>query len=132
MLRAFCPKSQPPRRDWERTQDYVWVGKLTTPGINNVANAATTPTQYARRYERRVNSLYGQAELGYRSFAFLTVTGRNDWSSTLPEAERQRTLGGIGLRAGDLFAVVGSPAAKYYEIDASLAKPARARGKRER
>lgn len=73
------------RRDWERTQDYVWVGRLATPGIFNVGNASVTPDQYVRRYEKRVNSLYGQAEFGYDNYAFLTLTGRNDWSSTLPE-----------------------------------------------
>ena len=76
------------RRDWERTNQYVWVGKLATPGIFNVGNAASTPQNYNRRYEKRVNSLYGQAELGYNNYAFLTVTGRNDWSSTLPESRR--------------------------------------------
>jgi hypothetical protein len=73
------------RRDWMRTHDYTWVSALATPGIFNVGNAATTPDRYVRRYEKRVNSLYGQTEFGYNNFAFLTLTGRNDWSSTLPE-----------------------------------------------
>jgi len=29
--------------------------------------------------------VYAQATIGYRDYAFLTVSGRNDWSSTLPE-----------------------------------------------
>jgi TonB-linked SusC/RagA family outer membrane protein len=35
--------------------------------------------------EKEVQSLYGFATLGYKSFLFLDVTGRNDWSSTLPK-----------------------------------------------
>jgi TonB-linked SusC/RagA family outer membrane protein len=72
------------RRDWQRNHHYVWVGELSTPGIFNVDNAAVAPKPFDRVYRKRVNSLYGQAELGYNDYLFLTVTGRNDWSSTLP------------------------------------------------
>ena len=34
--------------------------------------------------EKQINSIYGQAEFSYRDYLFLTATGRNDWSSTLP------------------------------------------------
>lgn len=34
--------------------------------------------------ERKVNSLYGFLNLSYKSFLYLDITGRNDWSSTLP------------------------------------------------
>lgn len=36
------------------------------------------------RYEKQVNSTYMFFNLGYDDFLFLDVTGRNDWSSTLP------------------------------------------------
>jgi outer membrane receptor protein involved in Fe transport len=31
----------------------------------------------------RVNSVFGSAELGFKDYLFLTLTGRNDWFSTL-------------------------------------------------
>ncbi len=34
---------------------------------------------------KKVNSLYGLATLGFKNFLFLEITGRNDWSSTLPK-----------------------------------------------
>jgi TonB-linked SusC/RagA family outer membrane protein len=34
--------------------------------------------------QRRLVSAFGQAQLGYKELAFLTVTGRNDWTSTIP------------------------------------------------
>lgn len=38
-------------------------------------------------FRRKINSLFGTAELGYRGFLYLNVTGRNDWFSTLsPES----------------------------------------------
>ncbi|GAB3251253.1 TonB-dependent receptor [Larkinella harenae] len=38
--------------------------------------------------ERKVNSLYGAAELSYNEFLFLNVTARNDWFSTLAPGKR--------------------------------------------
>lgn len=34
--------------------------------------------------KKRVNSLLGNASIGYKNMLYLDVTGRNDWSSTLP------------------------------------------------
>ena len=76
------------RRDIERQNDYAWVGVLTAPGTYDVSNAANPPDRETTVARKRVNSLYGQADFGYNNFLFLTVTGRNDWSSTLPEANR--------------------------------------------
>lgn len=35
-------------------------------------------------YRKEVNSLYGFVNLAYKDFLFVDITGRNDWSSTLP------------------------------------------------
>ena len=47
-------------------------------------------TQYASNsvYEKEIQSLYAFANLAYKGFLFLDVTARNDWSSTLPAANR--------------------------------------------
>ncbi len=34
---------------------------------------------------KKVNSLYGLVTLGFKNYLFLDLTGRNDWSSTLPK-----------------------------------------------
>ena len=39
-------------------------------------------------YEKEIQSLYAFANLGWKSFLFLDLTARNDWSSTLPAANR--------------------------------------------
>lgn len=36
------------------------------------------------RYEKQINSVFGNLEMNWDNFLFLQVTGRNDWSSTLP------------------------------------------------
>src|SRR5690606_23383081 len=37
---------------------------------------------------KRINSLYGMASIGFRDAVFLELSGRNDWSSTLPVNNR--------------------------------------------
>jgi TonB-linked SusC/RagA family outer membrane protein len=76
------------RRDVNRELDYTWVGDLATPGIFDVSNAAITPDPFTYDSRKRVNSLYGQTDFGFNDYLYLTLTGRNDWSSTLPEDNR--------------------------------------------
>ena len=76
------------RRDVSRSNDYTWVGVLTTPGTYDVSNAANPPDRVTNIANKRVVSLYGQADFGYNNYLFLSLTGRNDWSSTLPVANR--------------------------------------------
>ena len=63
----------------------MYVRNLVIPGLYDLGNAAVTPDLGDWREQVRVNSLYGAAQIGYRDVFFLDVTGRNDWSSTLPE-----------------------------------------------
>ena len=68
--------------NWHR----VYVPELTIPGqgIFTVGNSAR-PVDADDYFERTaMNSLYGRVQLGFRNYLFLEVTGRNDWSSTLP------------------------------------------------
>lgn len=57
---------------------------LTVPGLYNFGNAgANSPTNSFQ--ERKLYGVFMDATLGYRQYLFLNVTGRNDWSSTLPK-----------------------------------------------
>ncbi|MBP1641224.1 MAG: SusC/RagA family TonB-linked outer membrane protein [Bacteroidetes bacterium] len=50
--------------------------------INNCAQSTITNTQITKK--RRVQAVSGSLEMSYNNMAFLTLRGRNDWSSTLP------------------------------------------------
>jgi len=65
----------------------VAVSKLTVPSLFSIDNAAVpaSPTDYLS--EREVRSLYGSVSLNYGGYLNLDLTGRNDWSSTLPEGQ---------------------------------------------
>ncbi|MGK7313462.1 MAG: SusC/RagA family TonB-linked outer membrane protein [Candidatus Longimicrobiales bacterium M2_2A_002] len=57
---------------------------LTVPGLYNFANAsANTPANSFQR--RKIYGVYMDATIGFREYLFLNLTGRNDWSSTLPK-----------------------------------------------
>lgn len=74
------------RRTYERIGIYGEDFKIPTRAT--VANTVIQRPSYSPMSEHVVNSLYGQASLSFRDFAYLDVTGRNDWSSTLPENNR--------------------------------------------
>ncbi|PWJ59554.1 TonB-linked SusC/RagA family outer membrane protein [Dyadobacter jejuensis] len=62
---------------------------LVIPGLYNLSNIATNNLVYGSGfYEKSVFSVYGLANFGYKDMIFLDVTARNDWSSTLPKANR--------------------------------------------
>ncbi|MEA5403164.1 SusC/RagA family TonB-linked outer membrane protein [Arcicella sp. DC2W] len=72
------------------------VGGLTTPGFYNIAASKDRPAVGSQLFERQVNSVYGNVSVGYDNFAFIEATLRNDWSSTLPDANNAYLYPSIG------------------------------------
>lgn len=60
---------------------------LSVPGLYNFANANNT-TSANSFSERHLFGVFADATLGFRDYLFLNLTGRNDWSSTLPRSNR--------------------------------------------
>ncbi|SDC38615.1 SusC/RagA family TonB-linked outer membrane protein [Niabella drilacis] len=61
---------------------------LITPGVYTLPNISAPPTITEARPRKQINSLFGTATIGYNNNIFLELSGRNDWSSTLPAANR--------------------------------------------
>jgi len=59
--------------------------QLINPEVYSFNNSRQAVQVSVDNYEKRINSLYGFARLAYDDKVFLDITGRNDWSSTLPE-----------------------------------------------
>lgn len=59
---------------------------ISIPGIYNFQNINVTPSLLRNTFKKRINSVYGLLNIAYKEFLYLDVTGRNDWSSTLPES----------------------------------------------
>ncbi|MDR0559532.1 MAG: SusC/RagA family TonB-linked outer membrane protein [Prevotellaceae bacterium] len=108
--------------------------KLAAPDLFTLSNSKE-PLESANVFRRlRVYSGFASAQIGYKNWAFLNITGRNDWSSTLPASNRSyfypsatasvvltdaldiksRTLSFLKLRGG--WSEVGSDADPYQLI----------------
>lgn len=82
-------------------KSYLGTGIITF-GIDNIENTTSKATYGYQYSERRLIGLLGNATVGYKNFAFLTLTGRNDFSSTL---NKNGILGspGNGNTGGSFF-----------------------------
>lgn len=59
---------------------------IITPRLEVINNTSVRNTTTSIM-DNKINSLFGTAELAYKNYLFLNVTGRNDWFSTLsPES----------------------------------------------
>lgn len=105
-------------------RNYTSVGELVVDGVYNLSNA--NPSQNiaeSRIMESEVQSLYGSAQIGYKNALFLDVTARNDWSSTLPSADRSYFYPSVSASGvfTDLFDI-RSPILSFGKIRASFAQ----------
>ncbi|MFI2742402.1 SusC/RagA family TonB-linked outer membrane protein [Zhouia sp. PK063] len=75
------------RMDYEYLRQDSWAEGLEIPGEYNLVNGSQVFTSKFDGFNK-VNSLYGLVSLGYKDFAFLDITGRNDWNSILPKGNQ--------------------------------------------
>jgi TonB-linked SusC/RagA family outer membrane protein len=61
-----------------------YVTGLIIPGDYKLSNGTSSPIMTTNYMNRKTNSVYGLANFSYQNSIFIDVTGRNDWSSTLP------------------------------------------------
>ncbi len=105
---------------FERRQQRV--NSLLEPDKINISNAKETPVndQYIRR--KKINSAFGAASLGYKNSLYLDLTGRNDWSSTLPASHNSYFYwsAGSSLILTDLLKIKSSTLS-YAKLRASYA-----------
>lgn len=72
-------------RHYKEKYTMIFAEDLVVAGIYNIRNVNGNPQANNTLTELRSNSLFAQASLGFREQLFLDVSGRNDWSSTLPK-----------------------------------------------
>lgn len=87
--------------------------------INNAANK--TSNQFLSR--KRILGAFGNLQLSYKNWWFVNFTGRNDWSSTLPEQNRSffYPSAGTSIVLTDLFKT-DSKILSYAKLRATYAK----------
>ena len=71
-------------RNKQYENNYQAAPRLAVADLYTLTNSRDPPTSSNDFYRLRQYGLYGSIQLDYRRWAFLNITGRNDWSSTLP------------------------------------------------
>ncbi|REC52522.1 MULTISPECIES: SusC/RagA family TonB-linked outer membrane protein [Chryseobacterium] len=102
--------------------DYQANG-LKIAGEYNLTNALGIDVKYPRPGDEQVNSVYGLVTLGYDNKFFVDVTGRNDWSSTLPKSNRSFFYPSVSTSfiLSEIFKLK-SDRFNYWKLRASWAK----------
>lgn len=118
-------------RNKKYENNYQAAPRLAVADLYTLTNSRDQLTSSNYFYKLRQYSVYGSVQVDYKNWLFLTATGRNDWSSTLPTDNnsyfypsvtasillsdalgiKSRTLSYLKLRGG--FSQVGSDADPY-------------------
>lgn len=85
---------------------YTYGDGFQAPGIYSIANVLIENQSINEIINRkRIVGVFGDIKLGWKNALFLTATGRNDWTSTLPADKRSFFYPSVGASAilTDLF-----------------------------
>lgn len=96
------------RMDQEQRFHLISANQLSIPGVYNFGNSAIPLENNQFNQTKRINSLYGLAQLSYLNMLFLDLTARNDWSSTLPKDNNSYFYPSVSL-AGVISDMVTMP-----------------------
>jgi TonB-linked SusC/RagA family outer membrane protein len=92
-------------------QDYNFAGiyadQLAQPGVYQLSNSLDPAVADPQRSEKAINSVYAATQWSYNNAIFLDLTGRNDWSSTLPYGHNSFFYPSVStsFSLGDIFAL---------------------------
>lgn len=92
----------------------VYGEDFKIPTRATVANCIIQRPRYGPLNEHIVNSVYGQFSFAYNDMVYVDVTGRNDWSSTLPEQNRSYFYPSVS--ASVLLNEIFDPAGEMFDL----------------
>lgn len=103
------------------------VSILRVPDLFSLNNSTTQVNPIESISRKKINSIYGTAQINYDGYLFLEGTFRNDWSSTLSRANRSFFYPSISLSWGitDMFSHLGKHLPEwitYSKLRASYAE----------
>ena len=103
------------------------VSTLRVPDLFSLNNSTTHVNPIESISRKKINSIYGTAQINYDGYLFLEGTFRNDWSSTLSRANRSFFYPSVSLSWGitDMFSHLGKRLPEwitYSKLRASYAE----------
>jgi len=107
------------QRQTERL-DGQTVGGIVVPGFYSLSNSVQSPLADNDETKYRIMGLFGNLRFGFENKVFLEYSARNDWSSTLPEANNAFFYQAVGASAilSDILSLQGD-ALSYLKVRAS-------------
>lgn len=79
-----------------KTNNYIQGDGFSFPGFPNLANASTIST-VPDLTNTKAFSIFGSASFGLKEMLYLTLTGRQDWLSSLIDPAQELKLGDISI-----------------------------------
>ncbi|MEO6527708.1 MAG: SusC/RagA family TonB-linked outer membrane protein [Gemmatimonadaceae bacterium] len=112
------------RRRNDQYQAFFGTTGILVPRIYNLANAGISPTISNAEFHSAVNSAYGSAVATLNGYLTVEVTGRNDWSSTLPKENASYFYPSVSssLILSDLIPAIGRSPLTYLKLRGSWAR----------
>jgi TonB-linked SusC/RagA family outer membrane protein len=103
------------------------TNRLVNPGIYSISNAAAGTVQNlssTNRWQKRINSIYGMGQAGYKNYVFLDLTARNDWSSALPAENNSYFYPSVSLSVllSDILRLQPSGKISYIKLRGNLSQ----------
>ena len=105
--------------------DYLSGVNFVAPGIHNISNILKEDQSITETLSRRRGvAAFGEVKFGFKNALFINVTGRNDWSSTLPAAKRSFFYPSAGVAAvlTDLLNMNTDGALSFLKLRATYAQ----------
>lgn len=98
---------------------------LVLPAVYHISNASggsVVNNQF--KAHKRINSLYGMGQIAYKNMLFLDITGRNDWSSTLPPENNSFFYPSVSFSAviSDIFELPAQSVLSFAKLRANWAQ----------
>ena len=101
------------RYDYRWYDNNAYITSLKQAGFAHISNTDDYPITDEYTGRKRLNSVYGSVSVGYKDWVYLDVTGRNDWSSTLPMGNNSYFYPSVGISwiPSELFQI---PSRTFY------------------
>jgi TonB-linked SusC/RagA family outer membrane protein len=97
---------------------------LIIPTLYNVANRTGEPGVFEDNSKTRIMGVFGKFAVGYKNWAFLEFTGRQDWDSRLPQDNNTFFYPGAAASVvlSDAFPSIKSNFLNYLKVRGSISK----------
>lgn len=98
--------------------------QLLIPGIYNLGNARSGVITDQFEYRKGINSVFGLANISYKNYLYVDITGRNDVSSTLPSGNNSYFYPSVSMSAilSEMMDMDASSALSFAKVRAAYAQ----------